>query len=732
MNEKEINEGYSYIIVLLKQRRLREALIQLEAVLYETNDWNLRSRLEEISTSYQYMLQYMKQGSNDPQRHILYQKLLCQVWEVAERGRLLLLDKVSHSYYHSLRNNRKNMPAGYNMGNWQHVLEAFSDEIAVCRLDPSNQTALEQVLKRHEDTNRYLFLTTWSNCDWTQEEDSYAHLYLTSREIPISDLSLFVSAVTLSLLSCFDLNKFYWLLDAYEHKNVHISQRALVGIAIVMHTYSDRLPYYPEINTRLMFLNERTSFAKELNRVYVQLLRSKETEKIDKKMREEIIPEMIKKVNQMRNLKYGMDETILDENDLNPDWEKAFETSGLGDKIREMNELQLEGSDVYMSSFSQLKKYPFFNEPHNWFYPFDPLHSSVVKVLGLSSKGDNPMLSMLLLSGFFCNSDKYSLCFIMSQIPAEQRSMMLNQMTQQDLNEMLEEGKTIPLQKYAERPEVVSNQYIHDLYRFYKLCQRRSEFRDIFKEEIALHRIPLLHSILFQADLLQEVADFHFQKEHYVEASEHYRELSGLQQNADLFQKMGYCLQKEKRYSEAIKFYHKADILKPDHLWTLRHLATCYRMNREYATALEYYKKIETVQPENRTVLFFIGTCLSEEGQFDEALQYFFKLDFLEENNHKAWRAIGWCSFVCGKMEQATKYYQRLLAERPLPTDYLNAGHVAWVSGLLEQAVEYYSKAIILGNSRETFLEMFEKDQDILIRKGIAEEDIPLVLDMIR
>ena len=67
-------------------------------------------------------------------------------------------------------------------------------------------------------------------------------------------------------------------------------------------------------------------------------------------MREEIIPEMTKNVTIMRNMKYGFEENI-DEDDRNPDWEKAFEESGLGDKIREMNELQLEGADVYMSTF---------------------------------------------------------------------------------------------------------------------------------------------------------------------------------------------------------------------------------------------------------------------------------------------------------------------------------------------------------------------------------------------
>ena len=67
--------------------------------------------------------------------------------------------------------------------------------------------------------------------------------------------------------------------------------------------------------------------------------------------------------------------------------------------------------------------------------------------------------------------------------------------------------------------------------------------------------------------------------------------------DAEIFQKTGYCLQKEKRYKEAIESYRKADVLKPDHVWTIRHLATCHRQLRDFATALEYYRKAEAMQP---------------------------------------------------------------------------------------------------------------------------------------
>lgn len=728
MNEQSINKQYNQIINLLKDKRLKEALVQLDAFLYSISDWTLRNRMEQIQTSYQYMLQYMKLGMKDPERQKLYRQLLADTWEIADQTRLALLDEISTHYYHELRRNPNKLPQAYNLSSQQRILEGFADELAVSQL--ANYQGLDAILKRHEETHQVMFLTTWSNSSWTLEEAAQAEDMLQSETLQVNDLCLFVSAVTLSLMNCFDERKVNWLLNGIRHTNPQVNQRALVGLVIILHLYPHRVALYPELEARISLFKEDEAFCKQLNRVYIQLLRSQETEKIDKKMREEIIPEMMKNVNIMRNMKFGFEET--DENDRNPDWEQAFEQSGLGDKIRQMNDLQLEGADVYMSTFAQLKGYPFFREPHNWFYPFDPMHSSIVHLVGMNPGNKSSILSVILQSGFFCNSDKYSFCFTMAQLPQSQREMMLNQMTPQDQSDFMEEKNSASLKQYAERPDVISNQYIHDLYRFFKLSQRRYEFRNIFQEEIALHRNPVLKELLTAPELLTAVADFHFRKEHPAEALELYRILIDRKQaNADIFQKTGFCLQKEKRYQEAIDAYLKADMLKPDYLWTLRHLATCHRQMKNLDAALEYYHRVEAIQPENHNVLFYTGSCLAEQGRYEEALQYFFKLDFLENDCIKAWRGIGWCSFVSGKHEQAMKYYDKILAIKPLTTDYLNAGHVAWALGNIEKAAGLYGKAMTESGSKDAFLEIFDRDRKSLIKQGIAEDEIPLMLDMI-
>ena len=721
------------IIKLLDQYRLKEALSQMTGYATHTSDWQLKNELEALQTSYDLMLQYTSKGMKDPNKVEIYHKMLRTAYELADRIHIAVQATQNYgAYYDTMRTFVQSPPHSY--AELQMQLEAYTEDMATAPLiyttEAKRNEEMDAMRKRHETAVDELFEKIWVSTRWSESEYAEAQTLFNSLLIQVNDLSIMVSAVTMSLLQIFDIRKFMFLLNAYTHQDTMLNQRAIAGIALTCYYYEKRILQYPEAVSRINELNENAEFIKNLHHIQIQLLQSsRETRKIDKKMREEIIPEMMKNVTIMRNMKYGFEENI-DEDDRNPDWEKAFEESGLGDKIREMNELQLEGADVYMSTFAQLKSYPFFQNPHNWFYPFDMQHSSIIREFGLKPTGENAVLSLILQSGFFCNSDKYSLCFTMAHIPQAQRNMMLSQMTSQDLNELLDESKSSSLRQYALRPDVISNQYIHDLYRFFKLSQRRHEYRDIFKEEIALHRIPALKDILCKPELLATIADFHFRKEHPAEALSIYKEITDMNHaDAEIFQKTGYCLQKEKRYKEAIEAYRKADVLNPDHVWTIRHLATCHRQLRDFATALEYYRKAEAMQPENRNLPFLIGSCLAEQERYEEALQCFFKLDFMENDCIKAWRAIGWGSFVSGKIEQAMRYYNKILALKPLSTDYLNAGHAALLLGNMEKAAELYGKATSESGNRETFLEMFDKDKEMLIKLGVDENDIPLIRD---
>lgn len=728
MNETSINKQHQSIIDLLKQKRLKEAQAQTEALIAQGGaNPLLGNRLEQGKVSYAYMLQYMRQGMNDPQRKDMYLQLCADVWNLADLARLSLLDKESVHYYHEQRRSRAYRQSEVSITGTLHLLEEVSDDIALYRLTANGKPLPMELLQKHDNACREIFLETWTNSQWSKEEEGEADLWIESMSLPSIDLCIMASAVTLSLLECFDEAKLLWLLRATKHNETAPAQRALVGLALALLAYGERIGLYPKTIKALNLYNEEYGLGAQLNRIVIQLLRAQDTEKINRKMQQEIIPEMIKNVDLLRQLRPGTEET--DEDDANPDWAEAFDRMGLTEKMQEMNELQMEGSDIYMSSFAMLKNYPFFHDLVNWFVPFYREHSSIAPLL----TGDNPLsrpMLFILDSGFFCNSDKYSLAFMLQYLSQAQRDQMIAQLTNADIERWEEEQRATQLQKHAARPEVISNQYVHDLYRFFRLNRRRAEFRDPFSGTIRPYDCPVLRTLLGTDEQMKQVADFLFQKERRAEALPIYRELlSRMPDDADLFQKTGFCLQKEKRYGEAIEAYRMADVLKPDHVWTIRHLATCHRLSHQYEKALEYYRHAEQIQPDNANVLYHSGTCLAALGRYEEALQHFFRLDLQEEHCTRAWRSIAWCSLLSGRWPQAAKYYGRIPEEERCADDDLNAGHTAWVSGDLPAAVEHYRKAAARYGSQAKFRQAFDRDRAVLAGLGIAEEDIPLMED---
>ena len=80
---------------------------------------------------------------------------------------------------------------------------------------------------------------------------------------------------------------------------------------------------YPELTSALKAFEENHEIVDRLHSILIILLLSRETEKIDKKMREEIIPEMLK--NPKLNKTDFKVSDLEDLEDLNPEWEFGME-----------------------------------------------------------------------------------------------------------------------------------------------------------------------------------------------------------------------------------------------------------------------------------------------------------------------------------------------------------------------------------------------------------------------
>ena len=560
---------------------------------------------------------------------------------------------------------------------------------------------------------------------WNSDEQSQWLQALNSKLYPLSLQCLIISAITLNLEEIFDERKALVLLDTCENEQEELRQRALTGLLIFLRRYDKRLYLYPNINNRLQHLAEQNKFIKDIRFIIQQFILSKETEKITRIMTEEIIPGMMKispKLNNKIRLDELFGETGFDEK--NPEWQKLIDESGLSDRLQEFSELQLEGADVMLSSFGNLKSFPFFNEIQNWFVPFIPSPSTMDE-LPVSD-----MLKVLFNSNLLCNSDKYSFYLSVLQMPEDYKDSMMGHFSAnaEAIQEILkEEMPDNPVDKI----HPAARQYIQDLYRFYKLFFRRNDFDDIFEIKPEFYKAPAINQFISDKESLTIIGEYYFQRNHFTEAIEIFDRLLQDNPNDDTFlQKKGYCFQMLGNLEEAVSIYLKAELINSNHSWTIKKLAHCYRAMKQPQNALDYYRKAAALSPDNLSIQLLIGHCYLELKNYPEALKCYFKVEYLSDNKEKAWRPIAWCSFLTGKYQEALDYYSKILDSNPNAIDYLNAGHVRLVMGNNKEALNLYNQALSAqGGSFEKFLESFSSDIPDLLHAGVKPENIPVLLD---
>ena len=61
----------------------------------------------------------------------------------------------------------------------------------------------------------------------------------------------------------------------------------------------------------------------------------------------------------------------------------------------------------------------------------------------------------------------------------------------------------------------------------------------------------------------------------------------------------------------------------------------------------------------------------------------------------------------------------------------MNAGHVYLLSNHIQEALNHYQKAQSFFKSHGELIETFMKDKEDLLRLGMSEEDLAIVLDLL-
>ncbi|MFO8053864.1 MAG: tetratricopeptide repeat protein [Bacteroidales bacterium] len=735
MNTNLILKQYNLVSDLIFRKRVKEALDMLKVMIRKTELQQYEMERDDISTTYGNILKYAISGVDDPQQEEVYYKTLRATIELADKVKQSLLLENSPAYRFRKEQLQKDLSSPDS--GTSDALERISAGLTVDDIldqeekQPGQRTA-------HQKALDHIFDVLWLTDIYSEKENELAQNIFQNNDIQWFERSVFVTSITLSLLRTFDVQKFNILFHIFKAQEDQISQRAIAGILLALFRHNKRLFLYPQITEQLATAYEQNPFEKQAEHTIIQLLKAKDTDRVTRKLQEEIMPELLKlqpKIQEKLNLDKILGEEAF--NDQNPDWQEFFEeTPGLMDKLQELTNMQMEGNDVFMSTFSRLKHFPFFNRVQNWFLPFYKSNPTAEEALSQEDAFPDPdsLIESIAGSHHMCNSDKYSFCLNLKNMPAQQKQMMGNMM-QSEFEQMKEVAEDEELVNQESKNNTIIVQYIQDLYRFFKLHPMHPELDDIFSYRMDFFNKDFYPLIVKSNSITRKIGEYYFSRKHFDKAAEVFEKLleDDIEDHQEVFEKLAYSFEKQEAYEQAIDYYKKAELFETNRLWNLKKIAFCYRMKKEPARAVEFYKQAEKLAPEDIYIKVHLGHTHLDREQYSNALEYYYQAEHLSPDNYHIWRPLAWCSFVLGDFERAQYYLSGLMKKEATKYDFMNAGHIALCQKDMKKASRLYLKSIeARKNDFKAFLEAFKDDKKHLLKHGVPEGKIALTLDYIR
>lgn len=733
MEYKLLQEKYNQCCQLVTGQRLREAFAVLEELIRESHSGDLAVQLEHHRETFSNILRYSFGEVEDPEKKVVYHRLLRSVIELADEVRESIIATKLLLTYSSIKKDTKDrfLLQPEEVSPFLDTLQSVPDFVAT-------DAAIDEEIRMHEQQKKVirLFNLLWLADKYRDTEKDIALLAIQSENIPWWIQCLVISAVTLSLQRYFDEAKLIVLAQAYKNSKKQIWQRALAGIIISLYQYNHRLYLYPKIKELLEGLHKDSNIEKQTEAVIIQFIKARDTEKIAQKFHDEILPEMSRiqsRIHDKLDIKNMIQDPFSD--DKNPDWEHVFQdTPDLLNKLEEFSMLQVEGSDVFMSTFSMLKQFDFFAPMSNWFLPFYKENPEMHEVLkdDTGTFDVNGFVEGMEKSSILCNSDKYSFCLNLKHIPPDARSTMM-ELFSMEIKAMEEISKEDELLRKPAYERIIFTQYIQDLYRFNKLYRHNQEFYDIFSTRADFHNTIFFNWLVKDESVVRNIGEFLFEKKHFQDAIEVFLQIDIPAGNSELWQKIAYSYQQLGNYQKALEYYLRADLEDTGKAWNVKKIALCYRRLGIFLKALEYYLEAEKLEPENLHIQANIAHTYLDMKDYENALKFYFKVEFLAPDNIKIQRPIAWCSFMLEKLDTAKKYFEKILDAEGNRHDLLNLGHIEWCLGNKKKAIERYRQSIQKANADfNWFSQEFMADSEILIRYGIDPVNIPLMRDYLK
>lgn len=716
--------------VILKERSVGKALNMLK---YRMEELTLNEEFDELSAvedDYKLMCNCFMRGLYDPKGENVYDDLLRRTYKLYNNVRLTSIAKKRQSYMRS-----KTIDEWFEKQEKgvKESLELFVQETALASLLPQKEQkgATRKANAVHQRYMDGLFNHIVVSMQWSGETKTYYCNLLTSPTVDQNDTLLIVSAITLALLTVFDVNKWLTLAYVYRYGNCNtLCQRALVGMMLSLP--AEEATLFPEIKVLLNELCTSDVVRGELLELQMQLFHCVRTAADNDEIQRDIMPTLIKN-NNLRITRTG----IIERDDSSEDiLETGMEDKNMEEveeKMKKMLDMQKTGSDIYFGGFSQMKRFSFFHNLSNWFAPFSLDNPDVVNAVGDTGL---EFVHKALERNPFCDSDCYSFAFALAKIASR---------LPDNIREMMSSGYGGMTDEVVDRksPAYIRRMYLQDLYRFFMLYQNRADFtnpflgqgetmgeanilffgKDVFGGLMEKESVELV-KFLFKHHQYDTVVGYLKRRECTVALTEYESVVLGFS-----YMRLDKCV-------EAYEVFEKLVKEKGPTKNNLKGLADSLFLLRRFTEAAEMYSMIVAKYGDNKKSI--IDRCIAQinSGNIKEGMAGLFRLDYEYGYDVNVKRVIAWGYLMSAKPMEAEKLYAVLEHDTNEIADILNFGYAKWINGNIKGAITLFAKYLSsiqehTNGCKHDIKDDFEDDADMLQANGVKPYQQRIMKDIL-
>jgi tetratricopeptide (TPR) repeat protein len=128
---------------------------------------------------------------------------------------------------------------------------------------------------------------------------------------------------------------------------------------------------------------------------------------------------------------------------------------------------------------------------------------------------------------------------------------------------------------------------------------------------------------------------------------------------------LGLCLQSQRKFSEAIKYYKIAIQNNPNFFIAINNLGLTYHDMGDFKNAQSYYERAIEINPKFTHPICNLGNIKKELNNFEEAIKYYQLALSIDDNQYIIHHNLGMAYQALGKFKDSKKHFESALKINP-------------------------------------------------------------------